>query len=60
MLNHRQQPCSDIARAVYRQQLRLDQTKAINRQWHAQTNIATCVQQPRLDKPEPHHFAQGC
>ena len=36
-LNYRQQPCSDITRAIHRQQLSLYQTKAINRQRHVQT-----------------------
>ena len=38
------------------QQLRLDQTNAINIQRHVQTNMSIYVQQPRLDKPEPHYF----
>ena len=54
-----QQPCSDTTSDAYRQQLRLDQMKAINKQWYDPNNVAICVRRSRLDKPEHHaHYRQ--
>ena len=53
-VHYRKHPYQYTTKAMYRKQLHLDQTNAINRKWHVQVNMPIYVQHPRLGKPEPH------